>query len=96
MPTAPMHPIVEVLFIVIDLYMWALIIAVILSWLVAFNVVNRRNQFVFTVGDFLARITEPALRPLRRALPNLGGVDLAPLALLLGLYLIKRLIAYYG
>ncbi len=91
-----MHPIVEILFIVIDLYMWALIIAVILSWLVAFNVVNRRNQFVFAVGDFLARITEPALRPLRRVLPNLGGVDLAPLALLLGLYLIKRLIAYYG
>ena len=91
-----MHPIVKILFIVIDLYMWALIVAVILSWLVAFNVVNRRNQFVFTVGDFLARITEPALRPLRRVLPNLGGVDLAPLALLLALYLIKRLIAYYG
>ena len=52
MPSAPMHPIVEILFIVIDLYMWALIIAVILSWLVAFNVVNRRNQFVFAVGDF--------------------------------------------
>jgi YggT family protein len=91
-----MHPIIEVLFIVIDLYMGALIIAVILSWLVAFNVVNRRNQFVFTVGDFLARITEPALRPLRRVLPDLGGVDLAPLVLLLGLHLVKRLIEYYG
>ncbi|MSP51783.1 MAG: YggT family protein [Alphaproteobacteria bacterium] len=91
-----MHPIIEVLLIVIDLYMWAVIIGVVLSWLVAFHVVNRHNQFVYTVGDFLGRITAPALRPIRRILPSFGGVDLAPLALLLLLYLVKRLIVYYS
>lgn len=68
---------------VIDLYIWVLIAAAVLSWLVAFNVVNTRNRFVYMLGDFLTRVTEPALRPIRRMLPTLGGVDLSPLALIL-------------
>ena len=61
---------------IINLFIFVLIVQVIMSWLIAFNVVNTRNRFVYMVGDFLQRVTEPALRPIRRVLPNLGGIDL--------------------
>lgn len=77
---------------VIDLYIWVLIIAVILSWLVAFNVVNTRNRFVAVLGDVLNRLTEPVLRPIRRILPSFGGVDLAPLALVLLLVFLQQVL----
>ena len=80
---------------VIDLYVWIIILQVILSWLIAFNVINTRNRFVYLVGDFLYRVTEPALRPIRRILPNLGGIDLSPLVLILLLYFALRLLAEY-
>ncbi len=67
----------------VGLYIWALIIAVVLTWLVQFNVVNSRNRFVHIIGDFLARITEPALAPIRRILPDLGGIDISPVVLIL-------------
>jgi YggT family protein len=63
-----------------------------LSWLVAFNVVNDRNPIVSQIGDFLYRITEPALRPIRRILPNLGGIDISPIILILGLFFIRNLV----
>ncbi len=62
-----------------QLYVWLLIAAAVLSWLVAFNVVNARNQFVAMIGDFLYRVTEPVLRPIRNSLPNLGGIDISPI-----------------
>ena len=68
---------------VISLYIWALIIAVIMTWLVQFNVVNGRNRVVYLIGDFLTRITEPALMPIRRLLPDLGGIDVSPIVLIL-------------
>lgn len=77
---------------VIDLYIWALILSAILSWLVAFDVINTSNRFVYMVGDFLYRITEPALRPIRNILPNLGGVDISPLVLIILLLFVQRLI----
>ncbi|MCP5365603.1 MAG: YggT family protein [Hyphomicrobiales bacterium] len=77
---------------VIDLYIWILIIGVILSWLVAFNVVNTSNRFVYMVGDFIHRITEPALRPIRNFLPNLGGVDISPMVLILLLLFIQQIL----
>ena len=76
-------PLFWLLTTVIDLYIWVLIAGAILSWLIAFNVVNTQNRFVYSVGDFLYRVTEPALKPIRRYLPNLGGVDLSPLVLIL-------------
>lgn len=91
----PMQSLILLLVTVIDLYMWAIIIWVILSWLVVFNVINTQNRFVAMVGDFLNRITEPALRPIRRFVPNLGGVDLSPLILILLLYFAKNLIFEY-
>lgn len=78
----------------ITIYIWILIASAILSWLVAFNVINTRNRFVYVVGDFLYRLTDPALRPIRRVLPNLGGIDLSPVVLLLILFFLRDLIVY--
>lgn len=77
---------------VISIYIWLLIASAILSWLVAFNVLNTSNRFVYMVGDFLYRITEPALRPIRRILPTLGGIDLSPMVLILLLIFLQDLL----
>ncbi len=76
----------------ITLYVWILIASAILSWLVAFNVVNPHNQVVRSVGEFLWRVTEPVLAPLRRILPNLGGIDISPVILIIALYFIRNLV----
>jgi YggT family protein len=68
---------------VISLYKWAVIIGAVLSTLVSFGVLDTRNRAVWTITDFFYRITEPALRPIRRIMPNLGGIDLSPLVLIL-------------
>ena len=68
-----MRAVLDIVLIVLDLYVWLLIAAAILSWLIAFNVVNTRNQFVAAVSEFLYRITEPVLRPIRSFIPALGG-----------------------
>jgi YggT family protein len=67
----------------LSLYTWAVILAAVFSTLVSFNVLDTRNRVVWTIGDFLYRITEPALRPIRNILPNFGGVDISPLILIL-------------
>ncbi len=77
---------------VIGLYITLVIVQVVLSWLVAFNVINTSNRFVYMVGDFLYRITEPALKPIRRILPTMGGIDLSPIVLILGLYFLRVLL----
>ncbi|MBK8908848.1 MAG: YggT family protein [Rhodospirillales bacterium] len=79
----------------IGLYIFVIIVGVILSWLVAFNVVNTRNRFVYLVGDFTHRLTEPALAPIRRFMPDLGGVDVSPVILILLLYFVRRLLCGY-
>ena len=73
----------------IGLCVWALIIAAVFSLLVSFNVLDTRNRFVWTVGDFLYKVTEPALRPIRRFMPDLGGIDLSPMILILLLYALR-------
>jgi YggT family protein len=77
---------------VVNLYIWAIIISAVLTWLVAFNVVNTGNRFIYMLGDFLYRITEPVLRPVRNFLPNLGGIDLSPLVVILLLLFARRLL----
>lgn len=77
---------------VIQLYIYALIGSAILSWLVAFNVINTQNRFVYIMGDFLHRVTDPALRPIRRFLPNLGGIDLSPIVLILLLIFVRNFV----
>ena len=90
-----MKPIVFILIQIINLYLYLVIASAILSWLIAFNVVNTRNQFVAAVAEFLYRITEPALAPIRRFMPNLGGLDISPIILILLILFIQRVIAYY-
>jgi len=90
-----MRSILSILILILDLYIWLLIAAAVLSWLVAFNVINSRNQFVAMVGDFLYRITEPVLRPIRSILPSLGGIDLSPVVLILLIILLKDIIVRY-
>lgn len=85
-------PLIEVTIIAINLYVWVIIASVIVSWLVAFNVVNVSNRFVFMLRDFLYRATEPAIRPIRRFMPNLGGIDLSPVVLLLLLFFLERML----
>ena len=77
---------------VIEIYIWILIVSAVLSWLVAFNVVNSYNRFVAMVGDFCFRVTEPALRPIRRFIPSLGGIDLTPVILILLLWFLRNLL----
>ncbi|OFX03483.1 MAG: hypothetical protein A3D94_11350 [Alphaproteobacteria bacterium RIFCSPHIGHO2_12_FULL_66_14] len=80
---------------VIDIYTWIVIAGAIMSWLVAFGVINVSNQFIRMVVDVLYRLTEPVLRPIRRILPNLGGVDISPVILLLGLFFVRSLLWEY-
>lgn len=80
----------ELLYLAIRLYVWALILAAVFSMLAAFGVLDTRNRLVWTIGDFLYRITDPVLRPVRNALPNLGGVDLSPLIVIAVLELLVR------
>jgi YggT family protein len=90
-----MRALFDVIYIALDIYIWIVIAMAIFSWLVAFNVVNTRNQAVATIGDFLYRVTEPALRPIRSVLPNLGGIDISPVILFLIILFIQRIIVLY-
>ena len=87
-----MAPLIGFVVLVIDLYIWVVIASAILSWLVAFNVVNTNNRFVLMIADMLYRLTEPALRPIRNILPNLGGIDISPVILILLLLFVRDVV----
>ncbi len=87
-----MIPLIQFIVMVVDLYIWVIIASAVLSWLIAFGVVNTSNRFVYTLGDMLHRLTEPALRHLRQIVPNLGGIDISPVILILGLIFIKNVL----
>jgi YggT family protein len=90
-----MRALLDVILLALNIYTWIIIASAIFSWLYAFGVVNPRNQAVATVARVLYQLTEPALRPLRRFVPNLGGLDITPIILLLIIFLIERVILYY-
>ena len=90
-----MRAILDVLLVALDIYTWVIIASAIFSWLFAFGVVNPRNNVVATIGDALYRLTEPALRPIRRFVPSFGGLDISPIILLLLIFLIERIIILY-
>ncbi len=87
---------ISILFEVADqllgLFWWAVILAAVFQTLVSFNVLDTRNRFVWMIGDFLYKVTEPALRPIRRVLPNFGGIDLSPLVLLLIIAVLRQVL----
>jgi YggT family protein len=90
-----MLSLLALLHLLIRLYVYILIASAVLSWLLAFNVINPHNPFVRSVGEFIWRITEPVLAPIRRMLPNLGGIDISPVILVIGLFFIDSLIYEY-
>ena len=89
-----MGPLLSFIAMVITLYIWVLIISAILSWLIVFDVVNRRNRAVYLVADSLHRLTDPVLRPIRNALPDLGGLDISPVVLILGLIFLRDVVIF--
>lgn len=85
-------PVLQTLFVIIDLYVWVVLAGVVLSWLTAFGVLNTQNKAVYLIGDFIYRVTEPVLRPIRNILPDFGAVDLSPIALILALMFLQTFI----
>ncbi|RRH94641.1 YggT family protein [Mesorhizobium tamadayense] len=85
-----MIALIQTIVMALDIYWWIIIASAIFSWLYAFNVVNSRNQFVGTIGNMLYRLTDPALRPIRRFMPDLGGIDISPIILLLIIFFIRQ------
>jgi YggT family protein len=90
-----MRAILDVIMVALDLYTWVIIASAVISWLVAFNVINTGNSIVRTIWDMVYRLTEPLLQPIRRFVPQIGGLDLSPIVLLLGIFFIQRVIAHY-
>ncbi len=90
-----MRAILDIVLVVLNLYTWVVIIGAVLSWLIAFGVVNMRNDLVRTAWNLFLALTEPFLRPIRNFLPSTGGIDLSPIVLLLGIMLLERIIIYY-
>jgi len=85
-------PLLQVFNVVLDLYVWVIIAGVVLSWLTVFGVLNTSNKAVYMIGDFVYRVTEPVLRPIRNILPSLGTVDLSPIVLILGIMFLQNFI----
>ena len=90
-----MRAILDVILLILNLYTWVIIISAVLSWLLAFNVINYDNNFVRTVWNGVNALTEPLLRPIRRRLPQMGAIDIAPSILLLAIFFLERVIVYY-
>ena len=89
-----MRALLDVILVALSLYWWIVFASAIFSWLYAFNVVNPRNQFVGMIGQTLYALTEPVLRPIRRFLPNFGGIDISPIVLFLLIFFVQQIIRY--
>uniref|UniRef100_UPI003F71BEAD YggT family protein n=1 Tax=Shinella sp. TaxID=1870904 RepID=UPI003F71BEAD len=87
-----MLALIQTIVLALDLYWWIIIASAIFSWLYAFNVINANNQVIATIGRSLYQLTEPIYRPIRRVLPNFGGVDLSPLVVLVILFFLEQVI----
>jgi YggT family protein len=90
-----MRVILEIILILLDIYWWVLLAMIVLSWLIAFNVINTRNQFVDMVWRAVNSLTEPLLRPIRRVMPKFSGFDVSPIILFILIYVIQRVIQLY-
>ena len=90
-----MKAIYLLIFQIINIYEWVVIIHVILSWLVSFNILNTQNRLVFVILDFTYRATSPILDKIRGYIPNLGQIDISPIILLLGLWFLKLCLQLY-
>ena len=95
-PPMMMNPFLWLILTVLDLYFYVILATVIMSWLIAFNVINGSNPYVRQIAYALRRLTEPLLGPIRKFLPDLGGIDISPIVLLIGLQFVRYFVAYYG
>ena len=86
-------PLLKLILTVLSLYGWAVFVMIIMSWLTAFNILNGYNRFVFLISAFLFKITEPPLRLIRKIIPNIAGIDLSPMALILAIWLFQEIIS---
>ena len=91
-----MTPIGKLLILIMDIVVWIVIVDVIMSWLINFDVVNRSNNVVRTVQDFCRSVSEPLLRPIRNVVPPIGGLDLSPIVLIVVVWFLKQIIFYIG
>lgn len=87
-----MYALISTIDLALSIFVWLIIASAVFSWLFAFKIINANNQFVSMIGTFLYNITEPALRPIRRFVPNLGGIDISPIILMLIIYFIQMLL----
>ena len=90
------HPVIWLILNLLNLYFWVILITVIMSWLIGFNVINGSTPYVRQINYALHRLTEPLLGPIRRILPDLGGIDISPIFLLLALQFLQYVIVYYA
>jgi len=90
-----MRAVLDIILLILQLYWWIVLAMIIMSWLISFNVINTRNEFVAAVWRIVNQLTDPILRPIRRVLPNMSGLDLSPLVLFLIIFFIERIIIYY-
>ena len=90
-----MRALLDVILLILQLYTYVIIIVAILSWLIAFNVINIYNDFVRSIWNALNALTEPLLRPIRQVLPNLGGIDISPVVLIILIWLLEDIITRY-
>ena len=90
------NPFLWLILTILDIYFWIILAMVIMSWLIGFNVINGSNPYVRQISYALHRLTEPLLGPIRRMLPDLGGIDISPIVLLLALQFLRYLIVYYA
>jgi YggT family protein len=90
-----LRAVLNIVFLILDLYKYVIIASAVMSWLIAFNVVNIRNEVVRSIWNTIVALTEPLLAPIRRYMPNTGGIDLSPVVLFLIILLIEQILALY-
>ena len=90
------YAILNTLAYILQFVQWVFIIMIIMSWLISFNVINTRNQFVANVWRVLNQVTEPILRPIRRVIPSVGGLDLSPIIVFIIIFFLQQLIANFA
>ena len=90
-----LNPFIWLVYNLLNLYFWVVIASVVMSWLIAFNIINGANPYVRQIWRALGKLTEPLQAPLRRILPDLGGIDISPIFLLIGIQFVQYLLLYY-
>ncbi len=93
---AATHSLFYLILKIVDIYSYVIVAAVVMSWLIQFNMVNRSNQFIYMMADALYRMTEPVFRRIRRYLPDMGGLDLSPIVVIFALFLLKDFMRRLG